>query len=286
MSDGSESSRQMDLEFMSEVSESPQQNSRDGGRKISVGKTFGRLTVLARAPSRLTTSGVVTMWLCRCSCGTEMEFRHGNLYSGSTRSCGCYRSELLRERKRPDITGQTYGMLTVLAESSTQSKGKSRWLCRCECGNERDYRANNLRQGKTTHCGCQTGRHGDTGSKEYQTWCAMIQRCTNPNHTAYEYYGGRGIVVCERWLNSYGAFLEDMGRKPSDNHSIDRIDANGIYTKTNCRWATKREQIHNRRKVGRLDEFTNEELTVELGRRGLPVYRLYDYPTESYGDAG
>jgi hypothetical protein len=88
---------------------------------------------------------------------------------------------------------------------------------------------------------------GGTTSHEYSIWSTMIQRCTNPKNKRYEYYGGRGITVCERWISSFENFIEDMGYKPSSKHSIDRIDNNKGYSPDNCRWGTIQEQSRNKR---------------------------------------
>lgn len=90
-------------------------------------------------------------------------------------------------------------------------------------------------------------RHGRCYSKEYSIWSAMKKRCKNPKNKAYKYYGERGIAVCERWL-SFDNFYSDMGAIPSEKHSIDRIDVNGNYEPSNCKWATQSEQVRNRRK--------------------------------------
>lgn len=98
-------------------------------------------------------------------------------------------------------------------------------------------------------------KHGDAGNSatpqapEYRSWSQMIQRCTNPKNPKYHNYGGRGITVCERWLNSYINFLEDMGRRPSVTDSLDRIDVEQGYTKENCKWSTRKEQGWNRSTV-------------------------------------
>lgn len=125
----------------------------------------------------------------------------------------------------------------------------------CDCGNTKIVRSDYMKSNRIRSCGClkaESNRarqqtHGDSRSSEHNTWCTMIQRCENPNSTKYEIYGARGIKVCKRWRKSYANFLSDMGRRPL-GHSIDRINVNGNYSPSNCRWATAKLQRENQRK--------------------------------------
>lgn len=161
-------------------------------------------------------------------------------------------------KKIEDLTGQRFGRLMVISKTTSNKYRQSMWLCRCDCGTEKTILGLSLKHGKTTSCGCRNREvaserfttHGHTrGGRtlEYQSWLAMIRRCNNPNEAIYHYYGGRGIKVCERWVNSYENFLEDMGKRPSKNHSLERIDVDGDYEPSNCKWATRTEQALNKR---------------------------------------
>jgi hypothetical protein len=155
-----------------------------------------------------------------------------------------------------------FGELTVIKEIEPIKYGKQnfrRFLCKCNCGNHWSGVLLSLRNGDAVTCGCgkfkrktnlkhNEAMFGKTITAEYRTWCAMKRRCYNPNVNNYMNYGGRGIIVCDRWINSYENFLEDMGRKPSIEYSIDRIDNNGNYEPSNCRWVTPKEQRKNQRK--------------------------------------
>lgn len=156
--------------------------------------------------------------------------------------------------KAIDLTGFKFGRLLVISRVPSHSP-HAVWNCRCDCGEEKNVIGQNLRRNKQKSCGCldreRKTTHGATqhGSvtKEYMSWKAMIQRCTNPKRKGFEDYGGRGIKVCERWSVSFENFLEDMGKRPTDKHTIDREDVNGDYCPENCKWATMSEQIVNQR---------------------------------------
>lgn len=182
-------------------------------------------------------------------------------------------------RPTENLMGRRFGRLMVLRRTASPILHKKPtdawWLCICDCGREKAIRSTCIRLRATNSCGClykdRPIVHGHSRklkrSPEYKAWCGMRQRCFNSADPGWKNYGGRGITVCDKWLKNFSAFLEDVGRRPSENHSLDRINNDGNYEPENCRWATSAEQNHNTR-VKRLESFSDEQLRTEIKRRG------------------
>lgn len=157
--------------------------------------------------------------------------------------------------KAEDLTGQRFGKVTVLSRVANNKHGRAVWLCKCDCGNEKEIPAANLKSGRTTSCGCysrglkrKTGTHGMTNTRIFHEWQSMLQRCNNPNSQRYKDYGGRGIKVCDEWIDSFVSFCEwSLDNGYNETLTLDRKDVDGNYSPDNCRWITNFEQQSNKR---------------------------------------
>lgn len=229
------------------------------GKKLDLtGQRFGRLTVIEKDPE---SKGKI-FWICRCDCGGTKRVESYRLRSGHVQSCGCLEQENREKRKSiSEYIGQKYNYLTILEEVPTKKNELRKVLCKCECGNEKVYFLSNVIRGTTKSCGCyqkaylrekQTS-HGSSNTRLYNVWINIKERCYNPNNTSFNDYGGRGIAVCNEWLNDFTLFEKWAYENGYDKNAdylqctLDRQDVNGNYCPENCRWVTAAQQSVNKR---------------------------------------
>lgn len=203
--------------------------------------------------------------------------------------------------KKIDISqyiSQKFGRLTILKEGTVIKYGKTtirKVWCKCDCGIEKEIDFNSIKYGRSTSCGCFNREHArklhtkhgmamlkpGVRHPDYCIWMKMKSRCLNPNDKSYPNYGGRGIAVCERWKQSFELFIADMGWRPNNHYSIERIDYNGDYCPENCKWVHKSEQTKNTRRVKLIDYNGSKYCLTDLCKiLELPYntmrHRVYD----------
>ena len=217
------------------------------------GQKSGKLTAIKRIG---TNKWKTAIWLCKCECGNTKNVSTTDFKANKVKSCGClYKINLI---------GKKFNKLTIIKEIGKAKNGQSIWLCKCDCGNITKVMYGNLVKGTVKSCGClrkeniknRIIKHNKSSTRLYTTFYKMKARCYNKNDPAYKNYGGRGIKVCDKWLDKENGFMNfynwamDNGYDENKNkkeQSLDRINVNGNYEPNNCRWATAKQQANNTR---------------------------------------
>lgn len=184
-----------------------------------------------------------------------------------------------------DLTGKFFGEWEVIQRAKKNtSYGNTRWTCFCSCGKAKEVEGSSLVLGKSTNCGCiatknkskELTTHGLTGTVEFRIWNSMLSRCYYEGNSSFMFYGGRGIKVCDRWVIGENGkhplicFIEDMGLRPTSNHSIERENVNGNYEPNNCKWVTPDIQFNNRRS----SKFIEIDGKIKTQKQWLDVYNI------------
>ncbi len=226
-------------------------NGGQGKKTNYVGQVYGRLTVVREVDGvRKLGGSIMRVFECLCGCGKIKNIRIADLNCGRTTSCGCHNKEISSQRKSKEyVLEKRYGNLEIIKETDKKYKKNATMrmvLVKCiDCKEEYPVSLFSIATGRLVKCQLCLPNH----SKHplYSTWSGMVQRCYNKNTFGYNNYGGRGISVCDEWLSDFKKFVDDVGEKPSSEHSLDRIDVNGHYVKENVRWANKSIQSSNTR---------------------------------------
>ena len=212
--------------------------------------------------------------LFECECGKEFIAVIGSIKTGNIRSCGCKKLEPFKIKyNEGEIIKNGISFIKDMPSETKRRKA----LFKCYCGKEFIATIENIK-GHTKSCGCAIKKgmesymykHGMNKSTEHKSWTHIKDRCYNPNNKSYKYYGGRGITVCDRWLESFENFFEDMGLKPDPTYSIERENVDGNYEPNNCVWANRETQANNKRN-NVIIEFNGEKLSLSQWARKIGV---------------
>lgn len=217
---------------------------------------FNRLTAIEKLDNN--------HYKCECDCGNTKKIRKDHLINGTIKSCGCLRSENTRKRnleRAQTIIGRSFGMLKPIEKIGTTGHREAIYKCLCDCGKTVEIKGGNLTSGNSTSCGCNKNKmiseknstHGKSTARLYKIWEGMKRRCNSINSKDYKNYGGRGIKVCDDWEKSFSEFERwafDNGYDENAKYgecTIDRVNVNGNYVPSNCRWVNLTVQARNRR---------------------------------------
>jgi len=242
-----------------------------------VGQKFGRLSILELIGKKKYKDIVK----CECECGVIKDYYLCNILKGKAKSCGCLKNEQNHEKRPPkeNIIGKVFNRLTVIRYAGYK-RGQHSWECLCECGKITTITSCDLKSGHTKSCGClhteelikrcTTHNQSKKGavSAEYTTWLNMKARCYYESHEYFYNYGGRGIKVCGRWLEGFDNFYADMGKRPSELHTLERKDNDKDYTPDNCVWELMEVQNRNKRTNVFL-EYNDERMIISDWTRKL-----------------
>lgn len=213
----------------------------------------------------------------------------------------CKRKERL-QIKGIDLTGNKFGRLTVIKEIGRDTKSRQKlWLCKCDCGNEKITKTSYLTSGDTSSCGCyrkecelknlsefwgKPKTHGLSKTRLYTIWADMKDRCNNKNNNAYKNYGGRGIKICDEWLDNFMNFYNwAIENEYDESLTIDRINVNGNYEPSNCRWTTWRVQAYNKRTSRKISIYGETKTAYEFEQQyGIKAHLLISRYNKGYRD--
>lgn len=236
--------------------------------KDLTGQKFGLLTVIGRGDDYVSPTGHRRpRWICQCECGGTALCQGGTLKSGKVQSCGCLQKNHARQlattgsNRKVDITNERFGRLVAIKPVSSEKNDGVYWLCKCDCGCEVLEPVKRLRSGRVLSCGClRNDKISEVNKKHqkshksrlYNVWVGMRQRCNDPNHKSFMNYGGRGIKVCKEWddFTVFEKWAMENGYDPDASYgecTLDRVNVDGNYEPSNCRWADLLTQAHNKR---------------------------------------